>query len=100
MTHLMNHTAGFQETTWDVGVLDQKDIISFGDAELLFSQRTAHRHFDRCGYLFSLVSSFVMGGIYHVFHLFEEALGNFPKWMYEHKWITYHITYEYCLDYQ
>ena len=28
MTHLMNHTAGFQETTWDVEVLDKKDIIS------------------------------------------------------------------------
>ncbi len=34
MTHLMNHTAGFQETTWDVEVLDKKDIISLRDALL------------------------------------------------------------------
>ena len=31
--------------------------------------------------------------IYMPFHLFEEALGNFPKWMYEHKWLPYHMTY-------
>ena len=24
--------------------------------------------------------------IYLPFHLFEEAVGDFPKWMYEHKW--------------
>lgn len=34
MTHLMNHTAGFQETTWDVEVTDKKDIISLKDALL------------------------------------------------------------------
>lgn len=34
MTHLMNHTAGFQETTWDVEVTDKKDIISLRDALL------------------------------------------------------------------
>lgn len=26
--------------------------------------------------------------IYLPFHLFEEAVGDFPKWMYEHKWIS------------
>ena len=30
--------------------------------------------------------------IYMPFHLFKEALGNFPKWMYEHKWLPYHMT--------
>lgn len=25
--------------------------------------------------------------IYIPFHLFEEAVGDFPKWMYEHKWL-------------
>lgn len=34
MTHLMNHTAGFQETTWDVEVTDKKDIISLREALL------------------------------------------------------------------
>lgn len=34
MTHLMNHTAGFQETTWDVEVTDKKDIINLRDALL------------------------------------------------------------------
>lgn len=28
--------------------------------------------------------------IYLPFHLFEEAVGNFPKWMYEHRWLPYH----------
>ncbi len=31
--------------------------------------------------------------IYMPFHLFEEAIGNFPKWMYEHKWLPYHMTH-------
>lgn len=31
--------------------------------------------------------------IYIPFHLFEEALGNFPKWMYEHKWTPERLTY-------
>ncbi len=31
--------------------------------------------------------------IYMPFHFFEEALGDFPKWMYEHKWLPYHMTY-------
>lgn len=31
--------------------------------------------------------------IYLPFHLFEEAVGNFPKWMYEHKWLPYHMTH-------
>ena len=31
--------------------------------------------------------------IYLPFHLFEEAIGNFPKWMYEHKWLPYHMTH-------
>lgn len=31
--------------------------------------------------------------IYIPFHLFEEAMGNFPKWMKEHKWIPENITY-------
>lgn len=41
------------------------------------------------------LSTFVMLTlvIYMPFHLFEEALGNFPKWMYEHKWLPYHMTY-------
>ena len=30
--------------------------------------------------------------IYIPFHLFEEAVGDFPKWMYEHKWLPYHIV--------
>ncbi len=32
--------------------------------------------------------------IYLPFHLFEEAVGDFPKWMYEHKWLPYHMTHE------
>ena len=31
--------------------------------------------------------------IYIPFHLFEEAIGDFPKWMYEHKWLPYHMTH-------
>jgi len=31
--------------------------------------------------------------IYMPFHLFEEAVGDFPKWMYEHKWLPYHMTH-------
>ena len=31
--------------------------------------------------------------IYIPFHLFEEAVGDFPKWMYEHKWLPYHMTH-------
>ena len=31
--------------------------------------------------------------IYLPFHLFEEAIGDFPKWMYEHKWLPYHMTH-------
>ncbi len=31
--------------------------------------------------------------IYLPFHLFEEAMGDFPKWMYEHKWLPYHMTH-------
>lgn len=31
--------------------------------------------------------------IYLPFHLFEEAVGDFPKWMYEHKWLPYHMTH-------
>ena len=31
--------------------------------------------------------------IYLPFHLFEEAVGNFPKWMYEHRWLPYHMTH-------
>lgn len=31
--------------------------------------------------------------IYIPFHLFEEALGNFPKWMHTHRWIPEQITY-------
>lgn len=34
MLHLMNHTAGFQETTWDVEVTVKKDIVSLKDALL------------------------------------------------------------------
>jgi hypothetical protein len=30
---------------------------------------------------------------YIPFHLFEESLGNFPAWMYEHKWMPEKITY-------
>lgn len=31
--------------------------------------------------------------IYMPFHLFEEAVGDFPKWMFEHKWLPYHMTH-------
>lgn len=31
--------------------------------------------------------------IYLPFHLFEEAIGDFPRWMYEHKWLPYHMTH-------
>lgn len=31
--------------------------------------------------------------IYLPFHLFEEGLGDFPKWMYEHKWLPHHMTH-------
>lgn len=31
--------------------------------------------------------------IYLPFHLFEEALGDFPKWMFDHKWLPYHMTH-------
>ncbi len=31
--------------------------------------------------------------VYLPFHLFEEAIGDFPKWMYEHKWLPYHMTH-------
>lgn len=34
MRHLMNHTAGFQETVWDVETTDRENIISLGDALL------------------------------------------------------------------
>ncbi|MDE7286613.1 MAG: beta-lactamase family protein [Lachnospiraceae bacterium] len=34
MLHLMNHTAGFQETVWDVEVTDKEKIISLKDALL------------------------------------------------------------------
>lgn len=31
--------------------------------------------------------------VYMPFHLFEEAIGDFPKWMYEHKWLPFHMTH-------
>ncbi len=31
--------------------------------------------------------------IYLPFHLFEEAIGDFPKWMYDHKWLPHHMTH-------
>ncbi len=31
--------------------------------------------------------------IYLPFHIFEEGIGDFPKWMYEHKWLPYHMTH-------
>ncbi len=31
--------------------------------------------------------------VYLPLHLFEEAIGDFPKWMYEHKWLPYHMTH-------
>lgn len=31
--------------------------------------------------------------IYFPFHLFEEAIGNFPSWMKEHKWMPEKLTY-------
>ena len=41
------------------------------------------------------ITSFVLINlaIYLPFHLFEEAVGDFPKWMYEHKWLPYHMTH-------
>ncbi len=36
---------------------------------------------------------FINLAIYLPFHLFEEAVGDFPKWMYEHKWLPYHMTH-------
>lgn len=27
------------------------------------------------------------------YHLFEEAIGDFPKWVFEHKWLPYHMTH-------
>lgn len=34
MLHLMNHTAGFQETVWDVETADKNEIVSLKDALL------------------------------------------------------------------
>lgn len=34
MLHLMNHRAGFQETTWDIEVTDKNDIVSLKQALL------------------------------------------------------------------
>lgn len=31
--------------------------------------------------------------IYFPFHLFEEAIGNFPEWMKNHKWMPEKLTY-------
>ena len=31
--------------------------------------------------------------IYIPFHLFEEAIGDFPRWMFTHKWLPYHMTH-------
>lgn len=31
--------------------------------------------------------------IYLPFHLFEEAVGDFPKWMFEHRWLPFHMTH-------
>lgn len=31
--------------------------------------------------------------IYMPFHLFEEAVGDFPKWMFDHKWVPHHMTH-------
>lgn len=31
--------------------------------------------------------------IYLPFHLFEEAIGDFSKWMFEHRWLPYHMTH-------
>ena len=41
------------------------------------------------------ISSFIIANIviYMPFHLFEEAIGDFPKWMYEHKWLPYHMNH-------
>lgn len=30
---------------------------------------------------------------YIPFHLFEEALGNFPAWMQQHQWMAHRLTY-------
>jgi len=35
--------------------------------------------------------------IYFPFHLLEEALGNFPHWMYKHKWIPEEITFSHWM---
>lgn len=31
--------------------------------------------------------------IYLPFHLFEEAVGDFPRWMYDHRWLPFHMTH-------
>lgn len=31
--------------------------------------------------------------IYVPFHLLEEAVGDFPAWMYTHHWLPYHMTH-------
>lgn len=41
--------------------------------------------------LFSSVLAILV--IYIPFHLFEEAMGDFPRWMYEHKWLPHHMTH-------
>lgn len=46
--------------------------------------------------LFDFNIQYFMAGIiitYIPFHLLEEALGNFPTWMHQHKWIPEKITY-------
>lgn len=35
--------------------------------------------------------------IYFPFHLFEEAIGDFPNWMKEHKWMPEKLTYGHWL---
>lgn len=47
-------------------------------------------------HLLDLNIEYLMLGIiitYIPFHFFEEALGDFPTWMKEHKWIPEEITY-------
>ena len=41
------------------------------------------------------ITTFIIANliIYMPFHLFEEAIGDFPKWMYEHKWLPYHMNH-------
>ncbi len=36
---------------------------------------------------------FINLAIYLPFHLLEEAIGDFPKWMYDHKWLPYHMSH-------